>query len=226
MNRRRFLVAAGAAGLAGCVGSSGGGSSDDTGGSTDDEPSGTPVSTHPAGANLDAQPMLGETTETLIIAFEDPSCTLCRRFEENTYPRIVSELVDPGRASFVYRGYPIIYPWGEPATHVLEATYAADADAFWALKDHYYAEQSTFSTENVYDASREFLASETDVDAEAVVTAAQEGEADDAVALDVAAGEELGIGQTPEFHLFADGVFRTTVRGAQGYSVFESALGV
>jgi protein-disulfide isomerase len=232
MERRRFLAAAattGVLGLAGCVG----GTNDGSGGSgaygddgDTETPTGTPIEDHPAAADLDAQPTLGEATDTLIVAFEDPSCTLCRRFERNTYPRIVSDLVEPGDAAFVYRSYPIIYPWGEPATAVLEATYAADEAAFWALKDHYYAEQDSFSTDNVYEASRSFLADGTDVDAEAVVDAARNGEADDAVAVDVDAGERLGIGQTPEFYLFADGVFRTVVRGAQGYDVFESALGV
>jgi len=237
MDRRRFLASAATTatlGLAGCTGNAndGSGGGGGYGGGADGgdgetgTPTGTPIADHPAAADLDAQPTLGEATDTLIIAFEDPSCTLCRRFERNTYPRLVSELVEPGEAAFVYRGYPIIYPWGEPAAAVLEATYAADEAAFWALKDHYYAEQSSFSTDNVYEASQSFLADETAIDAGAVVDAARNGEADDAVAVDVDAGERLEIGQTPEFYLFADGVFRTTVRGAQGYDVFESALGV
>jgi protein-disulfide isomerase len=180
---------------------------------------------HAATADLDSQPVLGEVADTLVVAFEDPSCTLCRRFEENTFPQIESKLVETGKASFVFRGLPIIYPWGDPASHVLEATFAADADAFWALKDHYYAEQGAFDEENVYDRSQAFLASETDVDAEAVVSAAKNGEADAAVQLDLDAGETLGVGQTPEFYLFRDGQFRTKVRGAQGYGVFETALG-
>lgn len=232
MDRRRFLAAAATTatlGLAGCAENATDGADSGGGygaGETAETPAGTPIGDHPAAEALDAQPTLGEATDTLIVAFEDPSCTLCRRFERNAYPRIVSELVEPGDVSFVYRGYPIIYPWGEPAAAILEATYAADEAAFWSLKNHYYAEQGSFSTANVYGASRSYLAEETAVDAGAVVSAARNGEADDAVAADVDAGETLGIGQTPEFYLFADGVFRTTVRGAQGYGVFESALGV
>ena len=77
----------------------------------------------------------------------------------------------------------------------------------------------------MYDRSRAFLERETDVDAEAVVAAVESGEADAAVQLDLDAGERLGIGQTPEFYLFRDGTYRTKVRGAQGYGVFETALG-
>jgi protein-disulfide isomerase len=225
MDRRRFLAGAAATGavaLAGCTGGGGGGGSGSDGSAT---PDGTPTEDHPATADLDVQPRLGDG-EALIVAFEDPSCTLCRRFERDTYPRIVSDLVEPGEASFVYRGYPIIYPWGEPASKVLEATYDADESAFWALKNHYYAAQSEFTTGNVYAESEAFLSAETDVDAAAVVAAAEAGEYDDAVALDVSAGEELDIGQTPQFYLFSDGVFRTEVRGAQGYDVFAAALGV
>ncbi|WP_255148916.1 DsbA family protein [Halorarius halobius] len=216
MDRRRFLAGAGALGttaLAGCTGGGGG-----------DGASGTPIAGHPAGADLDAQPRLGDAEETVIVAFEDPSCTLCRRFERETYPRIVSDLVEPGTASFVYRGLPIIYPWGDPAAHVLEATFAADADAFWALKDHYYAEQGAFDESNVYERSRAFLDGETSVDADAVVSAAEGGEADAAVQADLDAGGALDVGQTPVFYLFRDGRYETTVRGAQGYSVFATAL--
>jgi protein-disulfide isomerase len=183
------------------------------------------VGEHPATANLDSQPVRGEAKDTLVVAFEDPSCTLCRRFEQNTFPQIESKLVETGKASFVFRVFPIIYPWGDPASHVLEATFAADAEAFWALKDHYYATQPEFGDDNVYDRSRAFLERETDVDAEAVVAAVESGEADAAVQLDLDAGERLGIGQTPEFYLFRDGTYRTKVRGAQGYGVFETALG-
>ncbi|WP_255195284.1 DsbA family protein [Halorarius litoreus] len=220
MDRRRFLASAAAVGtatLAGCTGSGGTGSGGTGNGTASEE--------HAATTNLDSQPIRGGG-EALIVAFEDPSCTICRRFERDTYPELQSKLLDTGTARFAYRGLPIIYPWGDPASHVLEATYDADAEAFWALKDHYYAQQGAFDSDNVYDLSEQFLGRETGVDAAAVVTAAKTGAADTAVQLDLDAGEQLGIGQTPVFYLFRDGEFLTELRGAQGYSVFETALGV
>ena len=225
MERRTFIATAGTGvvALAGCASAGAGG--DD--GNADSGDGGQSLEDHPAGRALADQPTLGDSSGgTVIVAFEDPSCTQCRRFEENTYPRIVSDIVEPGKAAFVYRGLPIIYPWGEPAAAVLEAAYSADPAAFWQLKDHYYAVQSEFSSDNVYAESRAFLDRETDADAEAVVSAARDGEADDAVDTDLDVGDALGIGQTPAFYLFNEGTFRTKIQGPQGYDVFASALGV
>jgi protein-disulfide isomerase len=177
---------------------------------------------------IESQPTLGPVVDDatgVVVAFEDPSCTLCRRFEQNTFPDLRSNLVDPGDVAFVYRGYPVIYPWGEPASQALESTYAASEDAFWALKDHYYAEQG-FDTDNILDQTESFLAAETDVDAAAVVEAARNREHNAAVQADIDAAEAASAGsQTPIFYLFRDGRFRTRVSGPQGYDVFAAALG-
>jgi protein-disulfide isomerase len=237
MQTRRGLLA-GAAGtlaaLSGCLGTEGGGAS--TASPTPERtPNGTPAETtasgpfggHPAARGLDDQPVLGDLgAGSVVVAFEDPSCTLCRRFEQQTLPRIEEELVATGEGAFVYRVYPIIYPWGKPAVQALESTFARDADAFWALKDHYYGQQDAFTTENVLDRTETFLASETDLDAAAVVDDARNERHDDAVQADLAAGEAAGVGsQTPVFYLFSEGEFQTRISGPQDYSVFAAALG-
>jgi protein-disulfide isomerase len=241
--RRTFLAASAAtlAALAGCTGGPGGGDGNgdgdgDGGNGGDGTPTGTPtaeavetLATHPAARDIDAQPHLGPPVEDaagVVVAFEDPSCTLCRRFEQNTLPDLRSNLVDTGDAAFVYRGYPVIYPWGKPATQALESTFAADAEAFWALKDHYFAEQGSFDADNVLSETEAFLASETSVDAAAVVDDARNERHDDAVQADIEAAQAAGAGsQTPIFYLFRDGEFRTRVSGPQGYDVFAAAMG-
>lgn len=234
----RATAAIGLAGIAGCLGGGGGGGSTTNSG---DElangdgtatPSGETLSTHPAAADLDTQPVRGpdpgEATAT-IIAFEDPSCSRCRTFEQNTVPKIESELVDSGTAAYVFRGYPVVYPWGEPASQALESTFARDASAFWALKDRYYAEQSTFrdaGPDGVLALTRDYLASQTDVDADAVVADAEAKAHDDAVQADLAAGEAAGASVTPSVFLFRDGRFVTKAQGSVGFPVIKNALGL
>jgi protein-disulfide isomerase len=235
MQRRRFLgaVGAGAVGLAGCTsagsdGGGGGGAGGDGDGtwSLPDHASLTDVGSDGTEPWLGPPP--GEAPG-LVVAFEDPSCTLCGRFERRTFPELQSQLIESGQLTFVYRVYPIVYEWGKPATQALEATLAAESDdserAFWALKAHYYAEQEGFDTGNVLDRTESFLASETDVDAAAVVSAAEAKAHDDRVQADLAAGNEAGVSSTPTFFLFRDGSYRTKVTGAQSYSVFETTLG-
>jgi protein-disulfide isomerase len=243
-SRRAVLATAGAlagTALTGCLGSgreSGGdaemgGESETTGAGTTEAtatPGGTTLQNHPAAADLASQPTLGPDpadAEAVVVAFEDPSCPRCRTFEQQTVPKIRSELVDTGRGSFVFRGYPVVYPWGEPAAQALESTYARSADAFWALSEHYFDQQSAFDSENVLSKTREFLASNTDLDADAVVADAEAKAHDAAVQSDLDAGSNAGAGgTTPTVFLFRDGRYQTKAAGSVSYSVVKNALGL
>lgn len=175
---RRTVLLGGLVGLGGVVGATLLGGS---GG-------GTPLEAHAAASDLDSQPTLGpppSAADGTIIAFEDPSCPSCARFERTTFSRLKSELVDAGRLSFVYRGIPVVYPWSDPAVLALEAPHDRSADAFWALKDFYYREQANFGTENVRDRTRQFLADQTDVAAAAVIDDVEAKTVGDAVDADL-----------------------------------------
>ncbi|WP_380677981.1 DsbA family protein [Salinigranum sp. GCM10025319] len=253
--RRRFLAtaglaAAGVGSVAGCTGRTGsaasagdggdgetstgesmggetgtasGGSADGTGSGGDETLAG-----HPAAQGLDGQPTLGtaEATAT-IIAFEDPSCPRCRAFERNTVPQLRSELVDTGQARFVARTYPVIYPWGEPAVHALEATFARSPEAFWGLFAHYFAEQDSFSTENVLARTEEWLAANTDLDGASVVADAEAEAYAEEVQADLDAGEAANVGRTtPTVFLFRDGEYVTRAGGSVSFDLISSALGL
>jgi protein-disulfide isomerase len=223
---RRAVLAGGVSLLgAGCLGSGGGGNGDGSGGSDDT----TTLADHPAGQDLDAQPRLGPEPTTAagtIVVFEDPSCPRCAAFEKQTVPKIRSELVDPGDAAYVVRTAPLVYAWGETAIHALEATFARDADAHWALLAHYFDEQDAFESSNVRDRTESFLAAETSVDAAAVVADAESGASDDAVGVDVDAAEAAGVTGTPTVFLFRDGEYRTRVTGSVSVDLVRQSLGL
>lgn len=194
-----------------------------------DSSNGTPLEEHAAANGLGSQPTLGpppSEADGTIVAFEDPSCPACARFERGTFPQLKSELVDAGRLSFVFRGIPVVYPWGEPAVLALEATYDRSADAFWALKAHYYREQASIESDNVRDVTRQFLADQTDVDADAVVADVDAETFRSAVDVDLQASRDAGVGGTPTFFLFREGSFATEITGPQSYDVFANALGM
>jgi protein-disulfide isomerase len=228
-SRRSFLLGAAgtATGLSGCLGLGSGGGAGGSGSTATPAPWSLPD--HPALADVDTQPFVGPPpgeAHGLVVAFEDPSCPACGRFERDVYPTLAADLFDPGTATFVFRGIPVVKEWGTPATRALESAFARDEAAFRALKAHYYAEQSSFTTDNVYPRTREFLATNTGVDAGRVVREARQQEHDDDVRTDLDAARNVGLRGTPTFYLFADGEFRTDVVGPQKASVFEEALGV
>ncbi|PSP93796.1 thioredoxin [Halobacteriales archaeon QS_4_62_28] len=209
--RRGFLATTGGtlAALTGCAGA---------------ENSDAPFD-HASTMGIADQPTLGSLDRSgVIVAFEDPSCTTCRRFNQNTFPQIEADLVESGDAAYVFRGYPIIYPWGDPASHALEATLDRDPRAMWALKTHYFDTQDQFSTENVLDRTAQFLTDETEVDGTAVVNDVESDAYADTVQVDLDAGEAAGASSTPTFYLFRDGEYQTTVSGAQDFTVFENVL--
>lgn len=216
MDRRRFLLTAGASatvGLAGC-----GGSSSD----------GTSLDEHDAAADLEAQPHLGPIDENVVLAFEDPACPNCGRFHEQTLPQIRANLVDPGEGGFVLRTFPVLgYAWNEPAAKALEGAFDRNEDAFWDLQSFVYDEQSTFDESNVLEKTATFLTEQTEVDGESVVEAVEAGDYDDAVQADLDAAEEGEIGEgTPTVLVFRDGVHQTTATGPVDYDVIAGALGL
>lgn len=218
LSRRRVLLGGllGLGGVAGAtfLGGSGGGKS---------------LAEHTAAASLATQPTLGPSpseAEGTIVAFEDPSCPSCARFERSTFPQLKSDLIDPGRVSFVFRGIPVVYPWGDPAVLALEATYSRSAEAFWSLKEFYYREQANIGTENVREVTRQYLAKQTDVDADAVISDVQSETSRDAVNTDLQVSEDAGVRGTPTFFLFRDGSFATEIVGPQSFDVFAKSLGM
>ncbi|WP_135304298.1 DsbA family protein [Haloarcula amylovorans] len=214
MQRRRFLALSGAgfaSGFAGCGGS---------------EATGESIEDHPAAAGLDAQPRQGDLDGHVVLTFEDPSCERCAAFHAETVPQILSNLVDPGLGAYVVRMYPVVFPWGEPASQALEATYARDDAAFWSLLGHYFENRSQFSAENVLDRTGAFLRETTSLDAEAVVSDAENRAYADAVRADVDAAKAAELGETtPVVLLFQNGEFVTKVNGSVSYEVVAEALG-
>ncbi len=234
--QRRDILRVGSAtvlgSLAGCT--AGGGSDGETTNTDSGEDDGSPdeentLAGHPGTAGLESQPYQGAdptAAEAVIVAFEDPSCQTCRRFERETLPTIRSELLDPGTASFVFRGLGIIYDWGEPAAKALEATLARSESAHWALKEHYYETQSRFSVDTVSSRTRSFLDDETNIDGGSVLEDVNAGAADAEYEIDLDAASAVGISATPTFLLFRDGEYVTKATGAVSYDLFATALEV
>lgn len=184
---------------------------------------------HPALTGLAGEPWLGAEEpedERFVVVFEDPSCPVCRLFEERTYPAFHERLVATGRAGFVSRGFLAAAPWGRAGLRLLEATFDRDEAAFWGLRAHLFAEQRVIASEEVlYLRARPFLET-TSLDADRVVAAASGGRYGGAVDRDVAAARAAGVPGTPTFFLFEGGEYVTKIEGAPSYELLASTMGV
>ena len=219
--RRRFLGSAATAtavGLAGCTGGGGSGGNE----------AGVALADHPLGENLGEWPHLGpdpfEAPATLVV-LDDPSCSRCAAFHQNTVTELESSYVADGELALAVRPYPVVYPWGEPAAHVLEATVPREGAVFWDLLEHYFAEQDAFDDDNVLSRTETWLAENTDLDAAAVVDDADSEPATSRIEATLSAGEEAGAGSvTPATFAFVDGTLRTSLNGSVSTETVETAL--
>ena len=215
---RRSFVRAGATvaiGLAaGCLG--GGGGDDDS-----------PLIDHPAATDLGDQPRLGPdpaAAEATVIVFEDPSCPSCQVFERRTFPALRAELIESDRVAFFAREYPIVAPWGEVGSRLLEATFARDEASFWSLRGYYYEHQGRIRSDDVYERTRQHLEAGGAVNARRVVREVKRGGYERPVARDVAAAKAADVKGTPTFFLFDGDRYLTNIAGAPSYSMLENAL--
>lgn len=182
---------------------------------------------NPAATDIDRNPALGPSpasAKSAIIAFEDPSCLVCRRFDEQTFPKLRSNLIDSGKTAFLYRAYPHVREWAKSGVNILYATNARSSDAFWKLNEHFYKNQDSVTTDTVYSFSKKFLQAQTSVDPDAVISEAKNEKSGGLIDADTAARKEANVSGTPTFFLFRDGEFATMVTGSQDYSVFVNAL--
>lgn len=212
MRRRAVLGAIATGTVAGCLG--------------DEHPD---REDHSAAQRLSDLPQLGaapDDAERLIVAFEDPSCSTCRRFHESSFPDLQRTVLNSTDISYVYRPYPVVLPWGAPASRAILATAEHDVSTAWELISWYYATQSSISDDDVLESTGRFLDAETDVAGESVVDDVRSGLYDTATDAALADGEAAGATTTPTFFLFRKNEFVTHLTGVQDVSVFTSSLGV
>lgn len=185
---------------------------------------------HAAADGIEDQPTLGDPASATgtIVEFSDPGCGICAAFHDGNFQDIESELVEPGDAAVVFRPYPVRdYDASEPGSHALVATHERDEAAFWELKQFYYDEHGSFSSDDIYDRTAEFLNENTGVDGDVVAEEARDEAHQSTLDENLDAGMEAGAGgETPVFYLFREGEFVTEIRGNQNLDVFRTALGL
>lgn len=215
-DRRQFLKVGGVAAvstIAGCIGL----------GRKDSD-----TLDHAATTGLRSEPRRGPTiseAERVVVVFEDPSCPVCRIFDKRTFPKVQSDLIEPGRLAFFSRGFRSSAPWGSLALRLLEAVFARDPDAFWRLRAYYFANQGGIVSDTLFEKSKGYLRENTRMNPDQVIREASNGKYDDAVRRDNEAGEEAGVKGTPTFFLFESGSYLTKIEGAPSYSMLRNALG-
>lgn len=189
-SRRALLGSLGAAtvALAGCTDNS----SDDSTDSDDGEQS-------DGDGSSEEMPIRGDPdAEVTLEVYEDFVCPHCQRYNQEAFPTVRAEYLEPGLVRYEHRDYPFLAEQSWQAVSAVREVFAVHGnDAFWTYKSALMATGERIQREapDIFGA----VADQEGFDGEAIQTAASERRHDDAAEADKERADELGIGGTPAF---------------------------
>ncbi|MFB6114680.1 MAG: DsbA family protein [Candidatus Nanohalobium sp.] len=169
-------------------------------------------------------PVMGqEDAPVTMVMWEDFECPFCKRFEQNTFPRIKTNYIDTGKVKVVWKDFPLperIHPWADEAAYAMECVYREGGnDVFWSLKKKIFDNQATLTKATVQDQIKTWAA-EKGVSKSAVQSCLDSGVKSE-IQEDMKAGQTRGISGTPGFLIYkSNSDTATKVVGSQPYSRF------
>jgi protein-disulfide isomerase len=165
-------------------------------------------------ASAGDDPVLGEEDAPVTIAkFTDFGCPFCQRWHDQTLPQIVSNYVDSGQVKIVYKDAPIVqlHPDAPAAHQAANCVYQeGGTETYYEYVDTLYSNQRGFTESNLVQ-----WADDLGTSISSCLESADQSEIQE----DRSEAEAAGLRGTPHFV-----VGDQTIRGAQPYSQFQSAI--
>jgi protein-disulfide isomerase len=154
-----------------------------------------------------------------VVVISDYQCPFCKKWHDETEPRINAEYVRTGKVQIAYINYPIpsIHP-NAPATHEA-AMCAAEQGKFWPVSDALFATQSTWKSQKNVARFADSLAVAAGVDAARFRSCIADGIMKPLIEADVDRSTRIGVGSTPSFL-----VGGRPLVGAQPFEAFKQAI--
>lgn len=170
------------------------------------------------GAHIQGSP----NARIVLIEFSDFECPFCGRFASETYQKIKTEFVEPGRIRYAFRHFPLSnHRFARAASEA--AVCAGRHGRFWEMHDELFANQRALAADNLLTHATNIGLALDDFKLCIGSRAAVD------VDRDIQIAERAGISVTPTFmigEMSKDDTVRVIKRidGAHGIDVFRSAL--
>ncbi|MBK8901494.1 MAG: thioredoxin domain-containing protein [Anaerolineaceae bacterium] len=154
-----------------------------------------------------------------IVEYTDFQCPFCSRHFEQTFSQLKEDYIDAGVVYYVFKDFPLtqIHPQAVAAANA--ARCAGEQDAYLAMHDVLFANQSEWSGRSDADTLFNQYAAEMALDETAFATCLTEGRYEEQIYADLNEGSSFGVSGTPAF--FLNGYF---LSGAQPYNTFVDAV--
>lgn len=186
-------------------------------------PAPTPGSSLATSLLTGSPPKLGSANASVtIVEFGDYQCPTCGDWYRTQEASLIQNLVDRGKANFVWRDFDF---FGPDSISASEAAYAAgEQGKFWQYHDLLFQNQRA---PNSGWAGRQNLvkfAEQLGLDMTRFDQALNSGKYDSLINSNHSLGVQAGITETPTFFLIGPGGKVVTIAGGQPESVFEQAI--
>ena len=173
-----------------------------------------------ASVSLDDDPVMGASSARVaIVEFSQYRCGFCRRFHEQTFPRIRSKYIDSGRVRYVFRDFAS----GAAVAPAVAANCAGLQERYWEMQSYLFKNSRRLG-ESVYAEA----AGELELDREAFEICLTDRSHAAEISADRVAGQDLMVRGTPTFFVGRiDGeriVQARRVVGARKFQDFERVI--
>jgi len=174
-----------------------------------------------------------EDANTVIVSYEDFTCSFCGRHNTQTFPTLVEDYVNEGEVQYVYKNFPVLGGWNRDGAVAAECAAEQNSDAFWSMKNHLYQNQGQINTGNI-DSTVKDYASNLGLDTDEFNSCYDNQETMDKVDADLEEGRSFDyqtsggrnfVEATPSFLIYnrETGESKAIV-GAQPLKAFEDAI--
>lgn len=154
-----------------------------------------------------------------IVEYTDFQCPFCSRHFEQTFSQLKEDYIDTGVVYYVFKDFPLtqIHPQAVAAANA--ARCAGEQDAYLAMHDALFANQSEWSGRSDANTLFSQYAATMGMDEAEFATCVAESRYEEQVYADLDEGISFGVSGTPAF--FLNGYF---LSGAQPYDTFVDAV--
>jgi len=172
---------------------------------------------------FDESPIMGSAKATVgIVEFTDYECPFCRRFHDQTFPRLKEKYIDMGKVVYVVRDYALpFHNEGRPAA--IAANCAAKQDKFWDMNSELFSRQRDLGQATYLAAAKKI-----GIDVNSFAQCLNDQSIGQEVDQDQVIGQSLGVNGTPSFFIgrVEKGrlVNAKALSGAQPFSVFSRVI--
>ena len=152
----------------------------------------------------------------------DYQCEMCKRWNDNTRPKIIENFIDTGKANLVFIDLPILGPDSHTAA---EATYCADDQGkYWDYHLTLYDYQDHMNSGWANAERLKAFAFGLGLSMNEFEGCLDSGKYKQHVKLNLQKAKSGGANSTPTFIIVNAAGDQKQIRGAQPYSVFEQTI--